>query len=45
MLRIGPGLGVGMVFDATAFDLGAREDLLLAILKQLVLRAAKAALN
>jgi len=34
-----------MVFDATAFDLGAREDLLLAILKQLVLRAAKAALN
>ena len=42
---IGPGLGVGMVFDAAALDLGAGEDLLLAGLEQLVLGAAQAALN
>ena len=39
------GLCVGMMFDTTAFDLGAREDFFLTGFQQLILGSAEAALR
>ena len=43
LVRVGRGLGVGVVFDAAAFDLGAGKDFFLPGLQQLVFGAAQAA--